>query len=271
MEIKWYGTATISIKAADETILFDPFMSLNHTCRYLSLEEVANIENIFITHGHFDHLMDVPALLEADRERKVYCNETAVTTLQSKGIAAKRIVCIKPGDLIKLKNFEIEVLKGDHIVFDFPLIIRTLFCRRIFKWSKNMGKVINGFIKYPKGQVLIYNIKANDQQILHMGSLGMCFDEQYPRGIDLLTIPFQGRSNLDDFALEFINQINPRAIFLQHFDDSFPPISNHIETAGFIYKMAQLYPKIKVIKPDYLKSYSISESVNPGTDGMLDY
>lgn len=256
MEIKWYGTATISIKAADETILFDPFLSLNHTCRYLGLNEVANIENIFITHGHFDHLMDVPTLLEAGRG-KVYCNETAATTLRNKGIATERIVCIKPGDLIKLRNFEIEVLKGDHIVFDFPLIVRTLFCRRMFQWLKNIGKIINGFIKYPKGQVLIYNIKANGQQILHMGSLGMCFDEQYPYGIDLLTLPFQGRSELDDIAMQFISRINPQAVFLQHFDDSFPPISNHIETVGFIYKMTQLFPKIKVIKPDYLKSYSI--------------
>ena len=258
MNVKWYGTATISMTAANETILFDPFISFNDTSRYLSLEEIADIQHIFITHGHFDHLMHVPELLEAGRG-KVYCDEIAAATLMKRGVVAERIICIKPGDTVNLKNFEIKVLKGDHIIFDRRLIVRTLFNRRVFKWMKNMDEVLKGFIKYPKGQVLIYNIKTEGQQILHMGSLGMCFDEEYPYGIDLLTIPFQGRSDLEDFALHFIKRINPRAIFLQHFDDSFPPVSNEIDTTGFLHKMADLFPKIKVIKPDYLKSYSTLE------------
>lgn len=35
-----------------------------------------------------------------------------------------------------------------------------------------------------------------------------------------------GRSDLDDFTLHFIRRIKPQAVFLQHFDDSFPPVSN---------------------------------------------
>ena len=256
MNLKWYGTAAISVTAADETILFDPFISFNDANRFLSLDEIADIQHIFITHGHFDHLMHVPELLKTGRG-KAYCDEIAADTLQKRGVDTERIICIKPGDTIKLNEFEINVLKGDHIVFDRLLIIQTLFNRRVLKWKKNLGKVVNGFRKYPKGQVLIYNIKAEGQQILHLGSLGMCLDEKYPIGIDLLTIPFQGRSDLYDFALHFVRRINPQAIFLHHFDDSFPPVSNEIETAGFFEKMAGLFPAVKVIKPEYLKSFKI--------------
>ena len=41
MIIKWYGTAGISLTIADQTILFDPFISFNEANRYLPLEEIA--------------------------------------------------------------------------------------------------------------------------------------------------------------------------------------------------------------------------------------
>ncbi|HNX28391.1 MAG TPA: MBL fold metallo-hydrolase [Syntrophomonadaceae bacterium] len=257
MEMKWYGTAAISLTTADETIIFDPFLSFNDAEKHISLQEIANIEHIFITHGHFDHTMHIPELLEASLAR-VYCHETVAAVLQKKGVAAKRIVCIKPGDVINLDNFEIKVLRGEHISFDWRLIMKTIFCRRVLKWLKNTGKIINGFIKYPKGQVLIYHIKAEGQQILHMGSMGMCFDEDYPSDIEILTLPFQGRSDIDDFAMHFIRRINPKAVFLHHFDDSFPPISNEIDITGFLHRIVHLFPNVKVIKPDHLKKHSIA-------------
>lgn len=254
MEVKWYGTAGISITVADQKIVFDPFISFNEANRFLPLEEIAACKHIFITHGHFDHLMHVPDIL-ARGLGKVYCDEIAAGTLMKKGVPARRIEVIKPGDTIELDDFTINILKGDHVVFDLPLIIKTLINRRMVKWAKNLGKVIKCFVKYPRGQVLIYDIMAGGRRILHMGSLGICSDEVYPDSVDLLSLPFQGRSDIEDLAVQFVGKINPRVVFLQHFDDSFPPISNEIDTTGFQWIMADVFPDIKVIKPEYLKSY----------------
>lgn len=261
MEIKWYGTAGISITAAAQKIVFDPFISFNEANRFLPLEEIAACKHIFITHGHFDHLMHVPDIL-ARGQSKVYCDEIAAGTLMKKGVPARRIKVIKPGDTIELDNFTINILKGDHVVFDLPLIIKTLINRRMVKWAKNLGKVIKGFVKYPRGQVLIYDIRADGRRILHMGSLGICSDETYPDDVDILSLPFQGRSDIEDLAVQFVGKINPQAVFLQHFDDSFPPVSNEIDITGFQRRMADLFPDIEVIKPDYLKSYKFQKLQN---------
>ncbi len=258
MEINWYGTASISFKAANEAILFDPFISFNENNRFLSLDMTASYEHIFITHGHFDHLMHIPEILKMGKG-KVYCDEIAAGTLRKLGVLDKQIVVIKPGDIIEQGPFRIKILKGEHVVFDLPLIIRTLFNRRVIIWAKNLGKIIKGFARYPKGQVLIYDIKVDGQQILHMGSLGICSDESYPDNIDILSLPFQGRSDIEELALDFIGQMKPRKVFLQHFDDTFPPISNEIDTSGFERKMAKMFPTIEVIKPKYMKSYKFSQ------------
>jgi len=257
MEIKWYGTAAVSMTSADERILFDPFFSLNNPEKYISMQEILDTRHIFITHGHFDHTLHVPELLKAG-QAKVYCHEIVAAKLKKQNVAAERIVCIKPGDIIELENFEIMVFPGEHISFDRRLIIQTLFNRRVFKWMKNLGKIINGFLHYHKGQVLIYNIKAEGKQILHLGSLGMCFTEMYPEAVDLMTLPFQGRSDMEEYALHFIRRIKPHAVFLQHFDDSFPPVSSEVDTTRFQRIMADLFPDIKIIKPDPMKSLQLN-------------
>ena len=63
MEVKWYGTAGIFYNCCRPKDCFDPFISFNEANRFLPLEEIAACKHIFITHGHFDHLMHVPDIL----------------------------------------------------------------------------------------------------------------------------------------------------------------------------------------------------------------
>jgi hypothetical protein len=84
-----------------------------------------------------------------------------------------------------------------------------------------------------------------------MGSLNLASDVEYPVGVNLLTLPFQGRSDLDTYTLKFIERLKPLALLLHHTCDSFPPVSSPVRTEGFIRAMEQSYPGLKVIKPVY--------------------
>ena len=82
-EITWLGTAAIRLEADGETVLFDPFVQLvggeNPNC----LDDFLQDQTICVTHGHLDHMMDVPEFLdpESDAEATVYCGEVAAGTL----------------------------------------------------------------------------------------------------------------------------------------------------------------------------------------------
>lgn len=70
MKITWLGTAAIRLEADGETVLFDPFVQLvggeNPNC----LDDFLQDQTICVTHGHLDHMMDVPEFLDPEAMRR---------------------------------------------------------------------------------------------------------------------------------------------------------------------------------------------------------
>lgn len=93
--------------------------------------------------------------------------------------------------------------------------------------------------------------------MLHMGSLNLDSSEKYPAGPDLLTLPFQGRSDLNSYAFQFIERLKPKALYLHHFDDAFPPVSSAVYTASFIEKVTREYPELPVIVPAFKEAVTV--------------
>ena len=117
IQITWLGTASIRIEAAGERILFDPFVQLkggeNPNC-FADFEED---ELVFITHGHLDHLMDVPEFLNSETaEATVYCGSVAGATLSGLVENTGNVVEIKPGDEIRIGGVTVRVWEGKHAV-----------------------------------------------------------------------------------------------------------------------------------------------------------
>ncbi len=256
MEIKWFGTATLAFSAGGQSIVFDPFISLNHELPRPAITELAQYGDIFITHGHFDHLIDVPLVLEAGNAT-VYCSEVAAATLMRDGVDRSRIKVISPGDSIENGPFTIKVYRGEHIKFDLPLIFKTLFSRRAVAKFKDLREIVRLAKLYPQGEVLIFLIEAGGKTALHMGSLNLAADVEYPTGVDLLTLPFQGRSDLDTYTPKFIERLKPAALLLHHTCDSFPPVSSPVRTEGFIRSIERSYPGLAVIRPLYSQPLAI--------------
>lgn len=255
MEIRWFGTAALSISAAGESILFDPFISMNRSIRHFKAEDFAGFSDIFITHGHFDHLLDIPRIVKMGGAR-VYCPETSACTLIREGVESGSLVRIAPGDRIELGPFTIRVMKGKHVKFDRLLVLKTLISPRIVAHFKNFRGILKESSRYPGDEVLVFEVSAGSKKILHMGSLNMDQEENYPVGVEVMTVPFQGRSDINRYAMDFVRRIKPGAIFLHHFDDSFPPISSQVDTNDFVEAVRREFPGAKVIVPSYGQQFS---------------
>lgn len=257
MDISWYGTAAVCISHAGYKLLFDPFVSMNKEIPYASVQELAQMGDIFITHGHFDHTISVPEVAALGNS-KVHCSAETARQLVKAGVPAEQVVTISPGDIISNGPFTIRVFRGEHIKFDPKLVFQTLFNRRLVNYYREFAEIIRTLRQCPQGQVLIYEISLENIKVLHLGSLSLCAQEEYPQGANVLCVPFQGRSDLLTYTLPFIDKLKPQSIFLHHFDDSFPPVSSQIDCAPFADRVRQTYPGLEVIVPEYGVSYPIT-------------
>jgi L-ascorbate metabolism protein UlaG (beta-lactamase superfamily) len=61
MKITYYGHACFSILAGGKNILFDPFISGNELAKDINIDEI-QADYIFVSHGHFDHMLDTVAI-----------------------------------------------------------------------------------------------------------------------------------------------------------------------------------------------------------------
>lgn len=145
-------------------------------------------------------------------------------------------------------------MRGKHIRFDLRLIIQTLFNRRMILHRNNLKLMLRESRRYPEGEVLIYFIEVEGKKVLHLGSLNLDENERYPDKVDVLTVPYQGRSDLPSYALEFVSRLRPKSIYLHHFDDSFPPVSSPVNPQPFINLLEEKLPGIRIIRPDAFKS-----------------
>jgi len=251
MKITWYGTAGIMIESDGTQLLFDPFIPLNNKGYKPPLDELASAKSILVTHGHFDHIADIPAIWEnGDGKACIYATKTPRETLISKGIARESIKKIAPDDTITIGPFEIRALKGRHVKFDKRLILKTLLRLRFFLYWRNLLYILNEIrVCAEAGEIVVYHIRSKGEQVLLLGSMNLDAETDYPKNVDLLVLPFQGRSDINSYAMSFIDRLRPKKVLLDHFDDAFPPISSAVETARFESQMREKYPDILVVCP----------------------
>ncbi len=60
--IKWYGHSSFELTLDDKTIWIDPFLS--NPLSPMSPDDVTQADYILVTHGHADHVSDVPGIAQ---------------------------------------------------------------------------------------------------------------------------------------------------------------------------------------------------------------
>ena len=247
MHIIWYGTASLLLQDENTTIAFDPFCKLPVNAftdkrGFLPYEqEFRQAFHIFVTHGHFDHIYHIPYIYE-NMSVDLYCTQAPSDTLSKSGFPANSIHLIKPGDCIKIGAFEISAYQSRHCRFDLPLIKQTVFNKNFWKNPIHTARLLSTHLHYPeKKEILFYEIKYNKKRIQILGSMNLAKKVKYPIGADILILPLQGRSDLDTFALDIVKRLKPKSILLDHYDNTFPPLTCDVDISGFMNNLQEQF------------------------------
>ena len=247
MKLQWLGTAGFRVETGDSSFLIDPYLSRNAQAKPLQTikpGEISGAGQIFITHGHFDHLYDVPAIMAAGSS-VVYCSEISAATLLREGADAGRVHAVTTdGYAIDFNGYRAEAFFSRHVKFDIPLVARTLW--RIGPGYRRLSSVHRS---YPVGQVLSWRFTINGYIMHHFGSGGSTPEELErlaARPLDLLLVPLQGHTHICDIAFEYVRVLKPRMVIPHHQDDFYPPISTAVDVSPFVKKVRENCPGTEV-------------------------
>ena len=247
MKIMWHGTASLSI---DNVLWVDPFIPNKKSKVRIQTEIYTQYDHVFITHAHIDHISSIPRIFK-NKKVNIYGTEAVNIALQKLHFNNYNFIQVHPGDCIYLKGYKIKVYRSKHTQFDKELIKKTLVNPRMMKDLLTFIQMYTVHIRCKeRNEIIAYSIEKNQQSIFILGSMNIDKNTRYPQNMDMLVMPYQGTSYLDDMADTLVHVFMPKRIFLDHFDDTFPPISNTVDTT-----CAEI--KYDAIKPEYQIPYEI--------------
>lgn len=251
MKLQWLGTAGFRVDTGKHVFLIDPYLSRNsksQPVQPLQPRDIRRVDQIFISHGHFDHIYDVPELAKQN-QCSIFCSGTAAHTLKKKGVAAGQIHAVEVNDYqVEFDEYSAEAFFSQHVRPDVPLVIRTL---------RNIGmswpRLLYMHLGCPQGQVLSWKFRIGGFTMHHFGSGGAPRQELERMAVyqpDLLLIPLQGHTRICDIALEYVRIFKPHMVIAHHHDDFYPPISAHIDIIPFIKAVQEKCRNTEVLLAD---------------------
>ena len=205
---------------------------------------------VLVTHGHFDHIYDVPALY-GKLQTPIYATKTPIATLKQKGLSGDRLKTVKPGMSLDFGSLHITAFQSRHCVFDLAVILKTVFRKNTLRHPARLFEQLRLNKAFPEnGETMMYEITDGKKRIQLMGSMGMAGGVDYPTGADLLILPFQGTGSPAKTVAPIIAALGPKRILLDHYDDAFPPMSTLIKTKAFEEKTTSLGIPCEAMKTD---------------------
>jgi L-ascorbate metabolism protein UlaG (beta-lactamase superfamily) len=114
LDLRWLGTACCQIVLPNDIhVVLDPYMDDSHNSPIAS-DQIDRCDYIFLTHGHWDHVLDVGKLASRFSPR-IYCNQdTAKALIEHQHIDPALIDELTVNDIVDQTGFKVEVLFGIH-------------------------------------------------------------------------------------------------------------------------------------------------------------
>lgn len=240
MELIWHGTASVEAVCGQGRLLFDPFVPLKGSPVKGSIADYDGFSDIFVTHCHLDHVVDLPEIARRNPGTVIHCTRAAYDTLRKKGVPEKNLSLLRYGDRLAVNGFAVRVFHGRHAV------LPKLDAKRVMSWIKSPARWNVPYMYREnracreQDETVCYQLEADGKTVFLLGSMNLRDGVTYPTGADVLVLPYAGWVDNLPPAVRVLERLRPKRVLLDHYDDTFPPLSSLVDTAPLV----QRYPAL---------------------------
>jgi hypothetical protein len=235
---RWLGVAGIDLGCPGRRIIFDPylsrvplrrmFFSRIHADPGIVRRHLSGADAIFITHSHFDHLLDAA---EAVRQTgaSVHGSPNTCRILRAEGLPEDRIVEMHPGSVVDLGGVRV-----------------TALAERPHQWVAGFGMQPLKHDLKPPLRALDYAMDFGLSYLVECAGVRLMTEDCLePAGVGkidiLLTSPLNPVAHHRAYLQKMIDAYHPRVLIPIHCDDMNAPLASPLQ--------GQLAPSGKVWPP----------------------
>lgn len=226
--LTWTGVAGFVLEADGTRIATDPFASrpglVSTMARKARPDGAAvaatfgRLDAVFVNHAHFDHALDVPAILAQDRATVAHGSATLVELGRRLGCRAEQLCQVRDGEHVTVGPFAIEAVGSRHGIV--PLLGHV---DRLQIGPRGTPRTP---FRWPRGDVFAYRIGIGGRTFHIQGSAGI---DDHPlarqQPADVLIACLAARQGTPGYLDRLAQRLRPRFLVACHHDDFFVPLS----------------------------------------------
>jgi L-ascorbate metabolism protein UlaG (beta-lactamase superfamily) len=171
--ITWLGHATFHIVTPEgNRVLVDAWVDTNPSCPdEWKPKARENLDAIFLTHGHFDHVNDLADIAKATNPT-IVCQYDLTPWLQNKGIAEDKIVGFNKGGTVEVAGIQATMTAAQHsstLYENEQIIPMGDAAGYILRFSNNFTIYVTGDTSVTYDMLIMGDLYQPDLAILPIG------------------------------------------------------------------------------------------------------
>ncbi|WP_441368345.1 MBL fold metallo-hydrolase [Acinetobacter lwoffii] len=254
LTVKFFGVSILLLDDGHDQILIDGFFSRPSLRQVITrpiqsdkllleqmvqCHELSRTQAILVSHSHYDHVLDVPALLEMLPETAVVGSPSTLNIARANPkVTPQQLQPIKPGQVQQWGHFQTTAIPSQHTP---PTAINDDLGEELLRPLTLPAK----FSEFKEGGSFDYLIEHAGHKILVKASTGFIPDQFKNLQVDTLFLGIaqlsrQSNDYQQHYLAETLQTLKPKVVIPIHWDDFFQPLSQPLQ---FLPRLADDTPK----------------------------
>ncbi|MCC8248623.1 MBL fold metallo-hydrolase [Saccharothrix luteola] len=274
VSLRWLGVAGWEVLFGGRRVLIDPYLSrlpvFGEDGEFIADHPLAvrrelvdrhlgeRPELVLATHGHYDHLSEIPYVVEKHGSR-VIGTETHRHLLVAQGVPGDNVVVASGGEYLDFHGFTVQVFRSLHSQFGSY----GYFAPGSLTAPPKAPATISDLVE---GGSLAYMITVGGFSVLFLSGTAN-YVEREVAGLrpDVLVLGMSGHANVHDYTARALRATRPKVLIPSHHDDmvtqlddpALPPRGNPAAAAELAETARRIGLAARVLDPEILRWYEL--------------